>query len=244
MTLKRAVSLSMLCKMNKFIIIIGLIFSIQSHATERHFNPLFSQSHLLPSPYTLSAGQFVYGSQLALGITDFLQISTDFLRDLFQIYNAQLKVNLVDTSLFAWTLSLGFQTFNYQDIDSSNPAIQITSYRPGTVFAFGLGSRVAWFLGGSADLSNQKKSTNVQTSGFVQGHVIESDWSFAYKTKDDEPEYGYAIAVGGSYDLTYKLIGVGLSHHWPSFRIGVHYYINADRSRILPLITGGGTLFF
>ena len=112
-------------------------------------NPQFAYTHMQPSPFTLPAGRLVYGTELAFGLTDFLQVGTNILRDFFRMYNANAKLSLVDYPSFAFGLTGGFEYFNYKNISSSNPDFQVTSYLPGAVAAFALLPRVALVVAGS-----------------------------------------------------------------------------------------------
>src|SRR4051812_18509811 len=79
-------------------------------------NPLFGYTHLLPSPFTLPAGRLALGTGAAFGVTDFLQIGTDLFRDLYKVYNANLKVSLLSYPDFAAALTGSYFTYNTQDV--------------------------------------------------------------------------------------------------------------------------------
>lgn len=208
-------------------------------------NALFAQTHLLPSPFTLPAGTFTYGSSLALGVTDFLQIGTDLYRTVFKIYNANLKISLVETYGFALALTGGFETYDASVILDVPSGSSITSYLPGAVMAFGLTQQLAWFIGGQMNFTNFSGfSAGAFSSGLVRGASVETDLSWAYNRGAQDLGTGNVLSIGASYDLTYKIYGVGLSHHWPGFHLGLHYYPNASTGKILPIIAGGGSMQF
>ncbi|HLD99010.1 MAG TPA: hypothetical protein VJB59_02060 [Bdellovibrionota bacterium] len=212
-------------------------------------NPIFGYTHLLPSPFTLPAGTLVYGTSLDLGVTDFLQIGTNVLSDFHKIYNANAKVSLVDYPEFAFGLTLGYSTYNYRDIDRSNPDLSVASWLPGAVAAFEVLPSVAWFVGGNLNYTQANLiSDSVTTSGYLRGANVESDLSWAYnpqkKRKNGGLSVGNVVSAGISYDLSYKMLGLGLSHHWPGFHLGVHYYPSAAEYPLQPILAGGGAVQF
>jgi len=214
-----------------------------SHASS-YENPLFGYTHLLPSPFTLPAGTLVYGTNVALGVTDFFQVGTDLVRDFYQIFNVRGKVSLVDYPSFAAGLTLGYETYNYQDINSSNPDLRVNSWLPGAVTAFELLPRLALFVGGNLNFTSATlKSDGIVTSGYVRGVSLGSDISWAYNPAKKR-KIGNVLSAGASFDVTYKIVGFGFSHHWPGFHVGIHYYPNADRYKVQPIIAGGGSVSF
>lgn len=208
-------------------------------------NQLFAYPHLLPSPYTVPAGVFVFGSELAFGVTDFLQVGTSLVRDLAQIYNANARVSLVDTPDFALGVHAGYEHYNLRDISTRNPDVTISSWLPGVVTAFALHPQLAVFTGAQLQITSATVSTaGLQTSGYTRGASVESDLAWAYNPPTKSGGIGNVLATGVSYDLTYSLLGVGVSHHWPGFHVGFHYYPNASDRRWYPILTGGGAVQF
>jgi hypothetical protein len=205
-------------------------------------NPLFGYTHLLPSPFTLPAGRFVFGTDIALGITDFFQVGTNLLRNFYQVYNANAKVSLVDYPVFALALTGGWESYNYKDISPLNPDLRIQSWLPGMVMAFEVMPKVALFTGANLNLSQVTLQTSgVQTSGYIRGSTVQSDISWAYNPPKKKG-LGNVLSGGVSYDINYALLGVGLSHHWSGFHFGLHYYPNADRYKVQPILSGGGAV--
>lgn len=219
--------------------IVNPISSKQSRAAENH---LFGYTHLLPSPFTLPAGRFVIGTDLAYGVTDFLTVGTSILRDFYKVYNANAKLSMFDYESFACALTGGYESYNYKDLYSGNPDVTVTSWLPGAVFSFALLDRVALAVGGNLRYSSEKSNTpGVEASGFVHGARVETDLSWAYNPKNEKKKntLGNVLSPGMSYDVTYKLVGVGLSHHWPGFQLGFHYYPAAKSNQLQPIISGG-----
>lgn len=208
---------------------------------ERRATPIFYYSHMISSPYTLPSGTLAYGTQISYGLTDFFQISTNLVRDIYQIYNLSVKVALLDFPNFALAATMSWENYNYKDISTLNPNIDVTSWMPGLVSAFALSDTVAWFLGGNLNVSEiTVQSNSIESSGLLKGATIQSDLSWAYNPHKNS--IGNVLAVGASYDITYKIYGIGFSHHWPGFQIGLHYYPNADERKVLPILVGGGSI--
>ena len=100
----------------------------------------------------------------------------------------------------------------------------------------------AVFIGGnlSYSSSNIPDSSQIQSSGLLQGTQVESDFSWAYNPH--KSTLGNVLSEGISYNSTYNFYGVGLSHHWRGFQLGVHYYPNASNLKVFPIIAGGAVI--
>jgi membrane protein DedA with SNARE-associated domain len=204
-------------------------------------NPLFAFSHLAPSPFTMRGGRVVLGTHAAIGVTDFLQFGTNVIHDFYRVYNVNAKASILDFKEFAMAFTLGYQTYNLVDISLSNPSSTITAWMPGLVGAVAIGPQVAVFVAPNLNFSQVNvNSTGIATSGFVHGASIETDISWAYNPH--KKSVGNVFSAGASYDFTYQMYGVGLSHHWPGFHVGVHYYPNASGYNVLPIIAGGAVV--
>lgn len=216
--------------------------SRQSRAASTYDNPILGYTHLLPSPYTLPAGRFSFGTDLAYGITDFLQVGTSLLYDVFQIYNVNARVSLLDMPGFSFALTGAFESYNLQSLDSSNPNIAVTSLLPGAVAGFALTPELGWLVGGNLNFSSQTINLNgINVSGFTRGAAAESDLSWAAITSRKGWPL-FVISGGVSYDFTYQLAGVGVSFHVKGFHLGVHYYPAAVDDKWLPIIAGGAVV--
>jgi hypothetical protein len=230
--------------MNRPVLLLSLVLLMGIGSTAQavnRSNPLFGYTHLLPSPFTLPGGTLVYGTELSFGLTDFFQVGTSLIRDLYKIYNANSKLAIFDNESYALAFTLGWESFNYKDVSSQNPDLRITSYPVGVVQSFGLLPRLALILGARVDFTQVTRPTEeIEVSGLNRGTSLGSDLSWAYNP--GKKSFGNVLSIGASYDVTYDLVGVGMSHHWPGFRIGVHYYPGADTRPFLPIITGGGSV--
>jgi hypothetical protein len=206
-------------------------------------NPIFGYTHLLPSPLTLPAGRLVLGTEVAYGVFDSVQIGTGLLLDLYQTYNANLKINLVNLPALSIAAFASVESYNYHNYDASNPDLRVLSWRPGLVAGYELASDFAAFIGGNLNFSRQTLVTSgATTSGYVRGAEAEYDLAWAYL----HGKHGISnvLSGGASYDFTYKIYGFGLSHSWRGFRIGAHYYPNADKYKLQPILAGGAAVDF
>lgn len=218
---------------------LSLSFTLTTRA-QAYENPMFGYTHLLPSPYTLSAGRLILGTDVAYGLTDFFQVGTSLISDLYQIYNANAKLSLLDYPSFAMAITFSWQSFNYKNLYSSNPDYQVTSYGPGVVTAYGLFDTLALFIGGNLLFSDKTLTVQgAKFSGLAKGATFESDLSWGYNPK--KKSVGPVLSGGLSYDTTYSMVGVGISHHWPGFHLGFHYYPSASEHKLVPIISGGAS---
>lgn len=208
-------------------------------------NPIFGYTHMLPSPFTVPGGMLLVGTDVVLGVTDFFQVGTNVIRDFYQSYNGNIKIALLDAPGFAFALTGGIEHYNYRNFDSTNPDVWVTSYQPGAVVAIGVLPTLGWFVGSNLNFTDQPLITDgIVNSGYFRGATLQSDLAWAYYPPTKKKGLGNVVAVGTTYDVNYKIFGVGLSHYWPGFRLGVHYYVNADENKFLPLISGGTVVYF
>jgi hypothetical protein len=201
-------------------------------------------THMLPSPYTVEAGTLLYGTSLTYGITDFLQVGTNAYQLLNDVPNANAKLSFLDTENWA-----AAATFEWAELDLENVrgerVATVTQYGPGVVVSTSITDVLSWTNGVKVIRRTVEGSeANAIKSGINQGTTYQSEIGWLYQ---DAPKKGNrggarALATGISYDTTYKLFGVGISHHWPGFQLGVHYYPGADEKKWIPIIVGGGSI--
>jgi len=204
-------------------------------------NPLFGYTHMQPSPFTLPGGKFAIGTTMGIGITDHLQFSTDVISDFFKVFNGRFQYSLLDFPGLVFALTLGYQYVNLNDISSSNPSLGVHSIMPGGVLGTEVVPYVAVFVGGNFFISNVNVSgSGIDTSGYVQGGQVGTDISWAYQPQ--ETRTGNVFSTGFTYNTTYGVYGVGLSHHWRGFRLGFHYYPNATTYKLMPIVAGGAVV--
>jgi hypothetical protein len=206
-------------------------------------NPLFAKTHMLPSPFTLPAGRLIIGTEVALGVTDFLQIGTSLISDIYQVYNVNAKLSLVDLEPFALALTGHYQTFNYRNLDSANPDISVSSYGPGMVASYQVIPNLSHSVGGRLSFSDVTQNLpGTRITGYVRGAEAETDLSWAHGPSKNPT--ALVLSAGVSRDFTYELTGFGLSYHVQGLHFGFHYYPDADRYKFYPIIVGGTALSF
>jgi hypothetical protein len=225
-----------------FLFCLGVLHIRESQASTQVENPIFSYTHLLPSPFTVPGGRFYFGTVTGVGVTDFLEIQTDVIADIYQIYNARAKLSLLDFPGFAAGLYLGYQSVNLNELSSLNPSLRINSWMPGGVLGMEILPYVALFFGGNLYYSNADvpDPNTLQTSGFLKGAEIESDISWAYNPHSNRT--GNVLSAGVSYNSTYDFYGFGFSHHWKGFHLGIHYFPNASNLKVMPIVSGGAVI--
>lgn len=205
-------------------------------------NVLFAYSHLAPSPLTIPGGQLLLGTAVTFGVTDFLQVSTDALRLFYGFMNANAKLKILDLDALAVALTLGFESVSAK---TAYPLcgidLQLTSVQPGIATAIELLPRLALFVSGNLNLATDSQTYTFfgDASGSAKGAQIETDLGWAYHPATRKRDISNVLAAGLSYDTTYKLLGMGLSHHWPGFQVGFHYYPAAANSKWRPILVGG-----
>lgn len=197
-------------------------------------NAAFAYTHSLPSPVNMPGGTYVIGTTVAVGVFDFLQFSTNTFRLFTRAWNVQAKVSLIEYPTFIVSAFLDYESINLNHHDDRNPDLRVNSWQPGLVTGYEINEDMAFFLGGNFHSSAQTLPATFYKSGFFQGARVNFDWSWMYNPVDSRLANN-AIAAGTVYDLTYKTIGFGVTHHWPSFQLGIHYTANVDNHRVLPI---------
>jgi len=203
----------------------------------------FSSTHLLPSPRTLNRGQVVVGSVLSLGVVEGLEVSTDLTRNYSKFYNISAKAPIVEFSTFVASGFVTFESFRFDGIDVRNPNGRVNSWQPGLVTGYEINPDLALFLGGAVRLASNEVPRSFVQSGWMRGSRLMADLGWKYNRNGSKWSEN-ALSTGLSADLSYKLIGAGVTHHWEKFTIGMHYMVNADRQRLLPMLAFQSSLSF
>jgi hypothetical protein len=196
-------------------------------------NAAFPYTHLLPSPYTLSQGSWVFGTSIAYGVFDFFQVSTNLTLDIQKQWNFQAKVPLVDFPTFVASVFVDYQSFNPRSYDDTNPDMRVQQWQPGIVTGYEITPDMAFFIGGNIN-SSKDPGKIIVTSGYMKGAQLNMEWSWLYNPESSRLGNN-ALSLGMKYDVTYSLFGFGLTHHWKNFDLGVHY-VFADKSQFIPIL--------
>ena len=194
---------------------------------------LYTQS--LPSPINLTAGHWTLGSRAAYGVADFVEISSDLVRDVSRQYVVQAKVPILEFPDFIASAFIQYSHFNLHHYDKRNPNYAISAWQPGFVTGFALEHDMAVFIGGNLHLSNDAFPRDAYTSGFAYGAKLNVDWSWMYNPRGGRLSEN-AISLGTSYDATLRVWGVGITHHWGVFEAGATFYPGADQYKFYPIL--------
>ena len=180
---------------------------------------------MMPTGYTLNQSEFVVGiGSIGFGITDNIQVGTNLLLFLFQIYNANLKVSLMKSESMAFAAGLEFASFNLDVFtdDLETDEAGFTTISPFVVFSTKMGEKTTLHVAGqytswSGDYETDEVDVTSTTSGTrIYGGI---DHNLSIKTKF-LAEAGYDIEFEGFF------AGGGVLFGWEKFRLklGVTYY--------------------
>lgn len=221
-------------------LVVGLIVCFASTAfTQVGFEGRPITSNIwMPTGYTLNSGEFIVGiGPIGFGITDNIQLSTNILLYLFQVYNGNLKVSFIKTDNMAFAVGVGFYHFswNFEDDDGGGD-FSPTAVTPHAVITFGIGPRSSVHLGGEYYLFTEDFDTEeVDIESSVSGSRVYAgiEHGMSNRTK---------FLLEGGYDLDFEgvMIGGAVLFGWNKFRLklGVSYYNPkaADTGFTLPVI--------
>ncbi|MCC6277451.1 MAG: hypothetical protein IT289_06005 [Oligoflexia bacterium] len=236
--------------MRLIIVLTLVLFSgINSDAQERRARIRESQgpsqlslapTHVLPSVFIIPGGQIILGTTVGIGLFDVLELTSNLYLDLNSVFNVQAKVSLYQSNDFGLAVYGGYlsQSVKTQVYDTAsasllNRTITSTAFEPGVVASYRIFSRMTGHLGVKHVVRNPeiKKADLEEKSGFISGTTVNKEFTFGLNRT-------LALAVGGSYDLTYDIPGAGASLHIGGFQIGAHYYFNVKTGAIMPIIGG------
>ncbi len=187
-----------------------------------------TDAHSIPTAYTLNEGEVLLGiGPLAYGITDNFQIGTNLLADIFGVFNANLKYNLLDKPGFGLAGGAGWAYFKLGD-DSFN-SINLSanaSFPLSEAFKIHLGANYAIIPNFNIDSTEVTGSAAYGTSVPVNIEVNLSKHS--------------AILAGAGYDLSFEAFSVGASylHSWEKFnlQLGAHYSAGDGWDYVMPVL--------
>ena len=175
----------------------------------------------MPTGNTLHAGEFSVGlGPVEYGITDNVQIGTNLLLFIFQFYNADLKLSLIDTEQRALALGVGV---GYFDLSFGVGDVSFTSISPYVAYSFPIASKTRMHLGanfalidGDADIDDAE-TLNASVSGTSVSAGIEH--SLSNKTK-------FVGDVGYDVEFEGLRLGGGVLWGWETFRLklGLQYF--------------------
>jgi hypothetical protein len=180
----------------------------------------------MPTGHTLNRGEFDIGlGPIGIGLNDNVQIGTNILLFLFQVYNANLKITMIKTDNTSIAAGLEYSHFNLsaltggeeEDFKAVSPYLAIsTKISENTTFH--LAGKYSYFTLDEKldDFQPQSSSSGTQIMGGL-------DYNISYRTK---------LLMEAGYDLTFEGMRVGgaVLFGWDTFRLklGVSYYQPRD----------------
>ncbi len=199
-----------------------LIFTSTVFAQEGFVNRPITNNLWTPTGYTLNKGEFTVGiGPIGFGITDNVQAGTNILLFLFQVPNANLKINVSKSSTNAFAVGLALLHFSLDIFDENNDE-SFTVFSPYASFTRKIGDKTNIHIAGNysffisdADIDDaEAESSSFGTS--VSGGI---EYSYSNKTK-------FLADIG--YDATFEglRLGGGVLFGWTKFRLklGVAYF--------------------
>jgi hypothetical protein len=178
---------------------------------------------MMPTGYTLNQNEFIVGiGSIGYGITDNIQIGTNILLFLFQVYNVNLKASFIKTEKMAFAAGIELAKFNLDVFVDDDDNADFTTISPFVVLSTKMGEKTTLHVAGvytawSGDYETDEVDVTSTTSGTrVYGGV---DHNLSIKTKF-LAEAGYDIEFEGFF------AGGGVLFGWEKFRLklGVTYY--------------------
>ena len=182
--------------------------------------------------YTLHQGEFLVGiGPVGFGITDNFQASTNVLLWLLQIYNADIKMSLMQTKKSSLGIGIDFSNFNLEVFDTETG---FTSFSPYVTYSTRVGPKTLMHIGGQYSIfSGNSNIEDADATSTSEGTSISAgvEHDISIKTK--------FLAEAG-YDITFKgfRTGLGFLWGWEKFRLklGLTYSQYGDFSFTWPVI--------
>jgi hypothetical protein len=197
--------------------------------TERGFvgRPI-TNNLFLPTGYTLHKGEFAIGlGPIAFGITENVQLGTNLLLWIPQVYNASLKIALAKEEDRALAVGVGVYRFSWNIVDDEDgDDIGFLGVGPYGAASLRLGENTMGHISGQyvyfesdADVDDAEAEASSSGTGAFGG----IEYSMSNRTK---------FLVDGGYDATFEggRFGGGVLFGWGTFRLklGLSYFTAGD----------------
>jgi hypothetical protein len=176
----------------------------------------------MPTGYTLNENEFEIGiGPVNVGLTDRIQFKSNILLFLFQNYNANLKINIIQISDLAIAAGLDLMRYN-MFILKHEQEFRYNTISPFLVFSKVLDENTYIHFAGRFDLFGSDESGDKMRIGISEDQLIFMagiEQTISRRTKLLF-ESGYLVGDPGIQ------IGVGILLRWTHFRLklGVGYY--------------------
>lgn len=224
--------------MKKIILMIGIILLARNSllAQDGFEGRLITDNIWMPTGYTLHKSEFDVGlGPIGIGLNENIQIGTNILLFLFQVYNANIKITMIHTENSAIAAGLEYSRFNLSALiedqilafNTVSPFLAL-SVNAGESMRIHLAAKYSYFTV-EEDIDDYKPTSASSGTEVMIG--LEN--SISYKTK---------LLLEGGYDITFEGLRLGgaVLFGWETFRLklGVSYYApkNAPTGYSLPII--------
>jgi hypothetical protein len=174
----------------------------------------------IPTGTTLAQREIILGlGNVCLGLTNRLQVSTNVLLYLLQIYNGALKYGIHQSESF--NLSAGLE-FNYVNIGEGEDKFEFSSISPYLAASYKASER--WnihVMGRLSKFAGYEEIQGVEVLGYITGTTLMAglDYSLSRRMK---------LLAEAGYDASFKIVHLSSAvlFGWNSFRLklGVNYF--------------------
>lgn len=215
--------------MKKVMIVVIMVLFITQLQAEVGFKgrPIINNIGM-QTGYSLNKGEFIIGiGSIGFGISDNVQIGTNILLFLLQVYNANLKICLINTEQSAFAIGISYYSFNNWEI--LDEEVNVSSFTPFATYSFSVGEDTKLHLGARYSIFSTEDEDDdvedVEIGPTTEGTTIFSgiEYSVSHKTK--------FLAEGG-YDVTFEGLRIGgaVLFGWTTFRLklGVNIFSPKD----------------
>lgn len=215
-------------RISLIVVLVVVALSVPAVAMSGFEGRPITNNAFTPTGYTLHKGEFAIGlGSIAFGFTDNVQVGTNLLLWIFQVYNAGAKVALVEDDDRA--ISVGVQAYQLSlDLEEGDDESDFTAIAPYAAASFRLGDSTMGHVGGqyahfSADGEDEIDDVEANAASSGTSVFAGIEHSYSDRTK-------FVADVG--YDTTFEGVRAGgaAMFGWTTFRLklGLSYYTAGD----------------
>lgn len=189
-----------------------------------------------PTGYTLHKGEFSVGiGPIAFGVAENVQIGTNILLWIVQVYNVDAKVSIVKDDDRAVAFGLGAYRLSLDTSDNGDEEVDFTALAPYAAGSLRIGGNTMLHGGGryayfSAEEDNDIEDADADETASGTGIFAGIEHSYSDRTK---------FLADATYDTTFEgaRIGGAVLFGWTKFRLklGVSYFTAGD-GFVFPII--------
>jgi len=208
--------------MKKMLIMVLLMVSTTAGvvAEEGFKDRPITNNVMMPTGFTMNKNEFSIGlGSIRYGLTNNVELGTNVLLYLFQVYNGDLKIGLVKSESMGLAAGIDFAYFNLKVFEADS---NFTSFSPYVTISPKISEKTTLHLGGrysvfsgDDDIEDAEASSTSKGTSFSVG----LEYSLSHKTK---------FLTEGGYDFTFKgfRLGGAVLFGWEKFRLklGVTYF--------------------